>query len=129
MKKIIGTVFFLMFLSQICWGQASIQLGAWNATTPFNIPRHAHTSVVYNGYLYVIGGTSDGVTCFNDVQYAPINADGSLGTWQSTTSFNTGRRSHTSVVYNGYLYVMGGTQLAAVCSTMSNMHQSTQMVV
>jgi uncharacterized repeat protein (TIGR02543 family) len=91
-----------------------IQLGAWSTTTPFNTPRQAHTSVVYNGYLYVLGGfDGTGAIHYNDVQYAPINADGSLGTWQVATPFNTGRRGHTSVAYNGYLYVMGGTALAS----------------
>ena len=46
--------------------------------------------------------------CLNDVQYAPINANGSVGAWTATTSFNTARYGHTSVAYNGYLYVIGG---------------------
>ncbi len=67
-----------------------------------------HTSVVNNGYIYVLGGSSSTASWLNDVQYAPINADGTLGSWQNTTSFNTPRVGHTSVVNNGYLYVIGG---------------------
>jgi Leucine-rich repeat (LRR) protein/N-acetylneuraminic acid mutarotase len=81
----------------------------WKSATPLNIARSGHTSVAYNGYLYVLGGTQDDVNRFNDVQYAPILSDGSLGAWRATSPFNMGRRGHTSVVYNGYLYVMGGT--------------------
>jgi len=86
-----------------------IQPGIWITAAQFDTPREAHTSVAYNGYVYVLGGTTDGgVTGLNDVQYAPFNPDGSLGTWQSTTSFNTGRDRHASVAYNGHLYVIGG---------------------
>jgi len=82
-------------------------VGAWSATTSFATARCSHTSVVYNGYLYVIGGAT-GSGPRNDVEVAPINSDGTIGTWSATTSFTTAREGHTSVVYNGYLYVIGG---------------------
>jgi N-acetylneuraminic acid mutarotase len=83
-------------------------VGTWNTTTPFITGRNSHTSVVHNGYVYVIGGVNDGANHLNDVQYAKINADGTVGPWNSTTSFVTERSSHTSVVHNGYVYVIGG---------------------
>jgi N-acetylneuraminic acid mutarotase len=83
-------------------------IGSWAATTSFTTGRSSHTSVTYNGYVYVMGGT-DGTNYFSDVQYAPINANGTLGTWQSTTSFATGRYGFTSIAYNGNEYNMGGT--------------------
>ena len=86
-------------------------LGTWTATTGFNTARYRHTSVVHNGNLYVIGGETESAY-FNDVQYAPINADGTVGTWTATTSFTTGRSSHGTVLYNGKLYVIGGTRSA-----------------
>lgn len=70
--------------------------------------RAGHSSVVYNGYLYVIGGSSGPGFYYNDVQYAKINADGSLGPFALTSAFTNARMSHTSVAYNGYLYVIGG---------------------
>ncbi len=48
--------------------------GGWTATTGFTTGRYAHTSVAYNGYLYIMGGTNG--SALNDVQYAPINANG-----------------------------------------------------
>jgi len=42
------------------------------------------------------------------VQFAPVNSNGTVGAWSATTSFSTGRYGHTSVAYNGYLYVIGG---------------------
>jgi len=74
----------------------------------FTTPRYEHTSVVYNGYLYIIGGYS-GSSYQNDIQYCPINSDGSVGTCtQEVSAFTTIRHDHTSVVYNGYLYIIGG---------------------
>ena len=82
------------------------EIGGWSTTISFSTTRYHHTSVVHNGYLYVIGGY--GGNSLNDVQYAPINSDGTLGTWNTTTPFTGGRGSHASVVHNGYLYVIGG---------------------
>jgi hypothetical protein len=110
MKNMIFPLLFLALMTQTGWTQSSIQLGEWNSTTSFNMPRSAHTSVAYQGYLYVIGGQAfDGNTRYSDVQYAPINSDGSLGMWRNATPLDIGRRSHTSVVHNGFLYVIGGT--------------------
>ena len=93
-------------------------IGTWAPTiTAFaGVKRINYSAVAYNGYMYVIGGTFNTlVTSFNDVQYAPINANGDIGTWQTTTSFTTARNSHTSVAYNGYLYVIGGCAVYGEC--------------
>src|SRR5690606_29021545 len=83
-------------------------LGSWLNTTSFTSARESHTSVVYNGYLYVIGGRGSNGFRLNNVRYAPINPDGTLGAWFDTASFTNPREGHTSVVYNNYLYVIGG---------------------
>ena len=84
-------------------------IGNWSTTTAFATGRNTLTSVAYNGYLYVIGGSTCDANCsLNDVQYAPINQDGSIGTWNSTTSMPTSRFGAASIVHNGYLYVTGG---------------------
>ncbi len=82
-------------------------IGGFVTTSSFTAARYGHSTVAYNGYLYVIGGF-DGTTYYATVQYAPILADGTVGAWTATTSFATARYTHTSVVYNGYLYVIGG---------------------
>lgn len=80
----------------------------WQASAnTFTNARHSHVSLTYGSYLYVVGGVS-GLGFMNDVQYAPINADGSLGAWQTTTSFNTPRMFQNAVAYNDYIYVLGG---------------------
>ena len=82
-------------------------IGSWTATTALPTATTVATSVVYNGYLYEIGGWN-GTTIFTTVDYAPINADGTIGTWTGTTALPTATRESTSVVYNGYLYEIGG---------------------
>jgi N-acetylneuraminic acid mutarotase len=74
------------------------------------------TSVVYNGYLYEIGGYN-GTSVVNTVYYAPLNADGTVGTWATTTSLPLARDQATSVVYNGYVYEIGGYNGTSVVNT------------
>jgi N-acetylneuraminic acid mutarotase len=83
-------------------------IGSWTTTATFSSTRSGLATAVYNGYLYIMGG-NNGTTYYGDVQYAPINANGTVGTWQATTSFAaTGRSQMRTVAYNGYLYVTGG---------------------
>jgi hypothetical protein len=97
-------------------------VGGWaTATNTLGTARYGHSAVVYNGYLYVIGGcsatTSGNCSTFqNTVEYAQISADSSPGTWASTggSGFSTGRFLHNAVAYGGNLYVLAG------CSAMSS---------
>src|SRR5207244_3375647 len=102
------------------WGLASgPELGLWPSANSFNSPaRQGHTSVVYTNsstntsYVYVIGGDIGSGNKTNNVQYAQINASGTLGPWTNTTALPAARSGHASVVYtnaNGsHLYVIGG---------------------
>jgi len=87
--------------------QGGGSLGSWTRLTPFNNPRYGIDSFVYNGYLYVVGGYN-GVSYYNDVQYAPIAPNGHIGQWQRTTDFTTARYVHTALAHNGYMYILGG---------------------
>ncbi|MGH7241442.1 MAG: hypothetical protein ACREGB_04050, partial [Candidatus Saccharimonadales bacterium] len=104
--------------------------GSWiTNTTSLNTARTGHGTVVSNGYLYVLGGSNNGVM-LTSVEYAPINTNGSIGTFNSTSSIN-GSSSGPSgnsgyAVYNGYIYKTGGNngststgndvQYAAICT-------------
>jgi len=83
-------------------------ISSWTATTSFSTARFSHYTVTYNGYIYVIGGVNQSLGALNDVQYAPINGDGSVGTWNATTGLPAARYSGAAVAYNGFIYVMGG---------------------
>ena len=66
-----------------------------------------HSSVVYNGMIYVLGGTN----MFgprNVVYYASVNSDGSLGEWRTTIPMPNKLMGHSAVLYNNRIYVIGG---------------------
>jgi len=84
-------------------------IGAWTATTSLPQPLSGSTSVVYNGYVYVIGGYNGSSPLVDTVYSAPLNLDGTVGAW--TTSVNTLPQTvndSISIAYNGYIYVMSG---------------------
>ena len=93
--------------------QSNGTLGSWTATTSLPVATDVATSVVYKGYVYEIGGSTSSAVV-TTVDYAPINSNGTLGSWTATTSLPTGTESATSVVYNGYVYEMGGYVVATV---------------
>ncbi|MEK9170271.1 MAG: hypothetical protein AAB674_01350, partial [Patescibacteria group bacterium] len=83
-------------------------VGPW-ATSSNALPaaRQAHTSVVTNGYAYVIGGYNS--VSQTTVYYAKLNSNGSTGAWATNANALPADRSdHSSVVANGYVYVLGG---------------------
>ena len=75
--------------------------------TPLPSPRFIHASAQANGYVYVLGGTFMGAV-FNDVLYAHLNLDGTLGAWAATSSFAVPRYALAAVASNGYMYVIAG---------------------
>jgi N-acetylneuraminic acid mutarotase len=95
-------------------------LGAWHYThsstddgtsfvSGFTTARSAFDGVAYNDYLYIAGGYNGTSTYYNDVQFAHINGNGTIDTWRTANSFTTARAALSITVYNGYIYVMGGT--------------------
>ena len=95
---------------------ATGELGAWNRsdsfpTPPTNqrlIPSVAHTAGNGNTYIYLFGGNADeGIT--DRTLYAQILADGSLGTWDTTTSLPYGAEwFHRVAVVGDHVCMMGG---------------------
>jgi hypothetical protein len=106
-----------------CQGQ-NITSGAndYCGTTPTNsntlATQMASTqAVVYNGFIYLIGGTTDNATPSSVVQYAKLNTDGSTGSWSTTTSLNTPRFGISAAALNGYIVAVGGWAGAAQTNT------------
>ncbi|GEM_PF-3492330 len=99
-----GTLRATVFYSRI---NTDGSLGTWTTATnalPTVLANHA--SVVANGYVYTLGGNNGGT--IGNVYYAKLNADGSVGTWQTGTSLLAVRRTHDALFANGYIYVVGG---------------------
>ena len=87
-------------------------LDTW-VTSPNRLPeaRLWHGTVTANGYIYAVGGHSSVAVPTNPaVYYAKVNADGTVGTWTTTTPIPSPRVriTHSVVVANGYMYVVGG---------------------
>lgn len=85
----------------------------WKSRNYFSAPRAYLASAAYNGYFYISGG--DNLGSISDIQIAPINSDGSLGTFVSQT-LPSGWPSNSNQVdelipYNGYMNILtNGTQ-------------------
>lgn len=88
-------------------------IGSWVTTTGMPAARDGIGCVAHDGYVYVIGGY-DGGSDHRTVWFAPIQGDGSLGLWETTTSMPAVRRCHGASAHNGYLYVTGGFTMGAI---------------
>lgn len=100
------TVFFTSFNS-------NGTLNSWSSTTPLpGSLGFANTSAAaHNGYLYLVGGyvPSPENTGTSTVLFAPINATGSIGTWNTTTPMPFRPQHHSLAILDGTMYVMGGS--------------------
>jgi N-acetylneuraminic acid mutarotase len=80
----------------------------WTQTSSLPGPLETMAAAVNNGFLYVIGGVSDGIPT-SSVLYATLNSDGTLGPFQETTPLPyTPYRYICGVVNNGFIYAIGG---------------------
>jgi dihydrofolate reductase len=66
--------------------------------------RRSHSSVVFDGKIWVIGGT-DGTNIFNDVW---SSSDGITWTRATASAGFSTRFAHSSVVFDGKIWVIGG---------------------
>lgn len=98
----------------------------WCTSSVYDLPqsRRAHSMVAYNGYLYVIGGTSSScagaINACSTVYIAKLGANGepqlwhptggSTAYWYTDSGLNggTGRRYQSAVAFNNRMYVLGG---------------------
>ena len=79
------------------WTQAT-SAAAWPA-------RDAHTTVVFNNKMWVIGGVSGSTTCLHDVWYS---SDGATWTQATSAAGWSIRHALTSVVFDYKIWIMGG---------------------
>ncbi len=84
------------------------QVGSWSLSSTLPGVRTLSGTAVHNGRVYLMGGWQ-GSNGTDTVNYATINANGTLSSW--TTSPNAlpqNVRTNTGATYNGYLYSIGG---------------------
>lgn len=85
-------------------------VGTWTAlTSTLPQPLVGLCATVHNGYLYVAGGISTIGVPVNTVYSAPINSNGTLGTWTtSSNSLPSARAFGTMFVFGGVIYYIDG---------------------
>jgi hypothetical protein len=83
-------------------------IAGWTTTTALPVPLHSVGAAIFNGTLYVAGGSGVGNVPVATVYSATIGASGALGTWQTLTALPF-KRSHFGFGINGtYLYALCG---------------------
>ncbi len=82
---------------------------SWTVSTSFADGRRYAGYATYNGYMYIVGGFNNAGGQLDDVEYAPLNSNGTVGTWTSTTSLPDERMGGYAVAYDGYIYLLGGS--------------------
>ncbi len=87
-------------------------VGTWSTTTALPAAVVNQSTVTANGYVYSLGGSNSGSAALNTVYYAPLNANGTVGAWGSTTALPVATKYHASIVSNGYVYVFGGKNIS-----------------
>ena len=83
-------------------------LSSWGTTATLALASSQGSAVAVNGYMYLMGGLSANSTYSNKTYYSLINPDGTLAGWNATTNLPNSIYSAASVVYGGYIYVVGG---------------------
>lgn len=80
--------------------------GNWVPGVPLNTPRYGATSVVLNGYIYVLGGARNTNLILNTVE----RYDPGSGNWDDAAvpNFVQPRLDAAAIVYNGKIYLTGG---------------------
>lgn len=96
------------------------RFNSWTSSLALPDNRYSHSTAVYGGYIYTVGGNS-GSAQTNTVYWAKFNTttgaieasnpgNGACASWCTSTDYNlpANREGHSLVAYNGYLYVIGG---------------------
>jgi len=80
----------------------------WSPTTPLPAAVHSLGAVIFNGTLYIAGGSGSGNAPVATVYRAAIESDGTLGAWQALTSLPFARSYFGFGINGTFLYAVGG---------------------
>lgn len=82
-------------------------LGSWTTGTSLPVVTYYSSSIIINNKVYLIGGY-DGTNLYSSVYVAPINANGTLGTWSLHNSMPGSLCMTQVMVTKNKIYVLGG---------------------
>ncbi len=91
-------------------------LAGWNQTTLLPQSESNFGAVAANGWVFSIGGYN-GLAVTSNSYNAPVNGNGSLGSWSSGTSLPTALYLHAVASSSSYLFVSGGENSAQTGSS------------
>jgi hypothetical protein len=90
-------------------------LGSWSNGTSLLGNLHGHQAVVTKSKVYLLGGYN-GSNYVSTVYTAPINSDGTLGSWSTGTSLPGALAFSQSIVTKSRVYLLGGNNGNAVAT-------------
>ena len=107
---LVGTiaVFGLLASSGPAAAGPAADISGWASVTALPEALDSAAAVTLGDWLYVIGGRSSAGSALNTVRRARINANGSLGAWQTTAPLPVALYSHSATVANNRIYVAAG---------------------
>ena len=82
-------------------------LGTWSTAPSLPIPVSGQQSIVTKNRVYILGGRN-GYGVISTVYSAPINADGTLGTWTAGPSLPGPLAYSQAIVTSNRVYLLGG---------------------
>jgi hypothetical protein len=80
----------------------------WQATTALPTPLRAPGAVVFAGSVYLVGGADGQGNAVTATWRAPVNADGTLGAWESTAALPEAASHAALVSFGPFIYSVGG---------------------
>lgn len=91
-------------------------LSAWATDAPLPISISSEQVVVTKNYVYLLGGYSD-TAYVSTVYRAPINTDGTIGTWVIDTYLPDVLGLSQAIVTKNRVYLLGGNTISGYVST------------
>ena len=82
-------------------------LGAWVTGVPLPVTMYNSQTIVTNNRVYLLGGINNGAYS-SKVYTAPINANGTLGAWVTTTPLPGAVTYSHAIVTSSRVYLLGG---------------------
>jgi N-acetylneuraminic acid mutarotase len=89
----------------------SRNITSWSSLNSYPQTIDGQSCVAYAGYVYCVGGTYD--TGGDDVAasyFAPLNGNGTIGNWASTTPYPVATDTMYCVAYSAHIYCVAGTE-------------------
>jgi hypothetical protein len=92
-------------------------IGEWSSAGAIPAPLYASTAAVTRNRIYMFGGITAGPAVSSAVYTAPINADGTLGTWSAATSLPAVVHGAATVITSSRLYLIGSAVSGYISTT------------